>query len=139
MTKSPFQLILLGIFIFLLVIGVLVFAGILPGWRAPAGGAGGTVIWWGTVPQAAIAGPLADFQKAHEAEFTLNYVAKDPATLQTELVEALAAGRGPDVVTQTSDWLLKNREKLSPITYGNLAERLFRDTFVRGRRAHGAF
>jgi ABC-type glycerol-3-phosphate transport system substrate-binding protein len=132
MTKSPFQLILLGVFLFLLVIGILVFAGILPGFRAPSGGTGGAVTWWGTLPQAALAEPLADFKKAHEDEFTINYVEKDPATLQADLIEALAAGVGPDIVTETLDWTLKNRDKVAPIAYANLSERLFRDTFVRG-------
>ena len=54
---NGFQLTLVGIFIFLLVLGVLIFSGILPGFRAPQGGIGGTVTWWGTLPSATL-GPV---------------------------------------------------------------------------------
>lgn len=129
---STFQTILLIVFGFILVIGVLMFAGVLPGFRSPAGGVGGAVEWWGTVPQATMEPLLADFNNAYKSEFSLRYQYHDPARLEAELVEALALGEGPDLVTIPHELVLRQAAKLAPWPEESLSRRAFADTFIRG-------
>lgn len=129
---NTFQVTFIGIFIFILIIGVLIFAGILPGFRAPSGGVGGTVVWWGTVPEDTVQPVLAPLQDAHKDEFTLVYVYKDPRRLESDLLEALALGKGPDLVSMPQSLLYRQSDKLWPIPFETFPLRTFQDTFTRG-------
>lgn len=129
---NGFQLTITGIFILALILGVLIFSGILPGFRAPSGGVGGTVVWWSTLPADSMTSVLEQLRRDHRDEFTLDYVEKDPATLENDLVEALALGRGPDLITLSSDILLRQSAKLAPIPYSTYSKQTFKDTFVLG-------
>ena len=132
MNWSSFQtalVIILGLIVF---IAVLIFAGIIPGFRAPSGGAGGSVTLWGTIPEESVRALLAGFSRLHEKEFTLNYVAKNPLTIESELVEALASGEGPDLVMLPHQALWRERNKLWPFSFETVSERAFLDSFVSG-------
>lgn len=130
-TLTTFQLVLIGAAILFLVVGILIFAGILPGFRAPQGGMGGEVVWWGTIPTQEVQQSLSTFQSAHKKEFTLVYVEKDPRTLEGDLVNTLAVGEGPDLVSLSHEVLARQRDKIFPIPYEFFSRRLFLDTFVR--------
>ena len=127
-----FQTILLVIFGFALVIGLLVFGGILPGFRAPQGGSGGTLVLWGTLPKDKVDIILADVNKQYETSFKLVYVAKDPALFNADLVEALATGQGPDIFFFTHESMATNANKASLVPYASYSARVFADTFVSG-------
>jgi multiple sugar transport system substrate-binding protein len=129
---NTFQITVVGVFLFILVIGVLIFSGVLPGFRAPEGGAGGTVVWWGTVPKDTMDALLSNFRNVHKTDFTLVYEAKDPRTLETDLVNALAVGKGPDIVSLPQDLIYKQGDKVWPIPYETLPLRTYQDTFTRG-------
>ncbi len=133
---STFQIILLLGFVFVVFVGVLVFAGIIPGFRAPEGGSGGQVTIWGTIPSETMNQFFSDFQDAHESEFTVNYNYVDPRRIENEFVNALAAGRGPDLVIWPHSYLLKHRDKLAAIPYEQLAVRNFRENFVRSANVY---
>jgi ABC-type glycerol-3-phosphate transport system substrate-binding protein len=75
---------------------------------------------------------LAPVQDAHQKEFTLVYVAKDPRRLESELLEALALGKGPDIVSMPQDLLYRQSDKLWPIPFETFPLRTFQDTFTRG-------
>src|SRR6185295_10367281 len=100
--------------------------------RAPAGGVGGTVVWWGTIPQDQIQDVLTEMQRQYQDSFTLQYIEKDPNKLEADLVEALALGKGPDLITLSSDMLLRQSEKLAPIGYDVISQQTFADTYVVG-------
>ena len=53
----------------------------------------------------------------------------DPQTYEAELVNALAAGRGPDIFMIHSSWLPKHADKLSPIATSQLQIGRLRDLF----------
>ncbi|HRY62276.1 MAG TPA: extracellular solute-binding protein [Candidatus Paceibacterota bacterium] len=129
MKSSTFQYILLVIFGFLGVFGVLVFAGIIP-----IGGEGatyeGAVTLWGSVPERDMDLVLSDFNKENEDLFTLNYVYKDKQTFENDLINALAKGEGPDLVMITNDLIIKQGDKLLTIPFETYPERTFKDTFV---------
>lgn len=129
---STFQIVVLIVFGVSLLIGVLVFAGILPGFRGQSGGVGGTVIWWGTVSEEVIRPALDNFRRSNESEFRLEYVAKDSRTLESDLLEALASGLGPDLVSLPENFIVRHDNKFLPIPYESFSRRLFLDTFIRG-------
>ncbi len=129
---NGFQMIILAVFIIALVVGTLIFAGVIPGFRAPSGGVGGTVLWWGTIPEERLANFLQTIGRDYRKDFTLQYVEKSEATLESDLVEALALGRGPDLVTLSSSMLLRQSAKLLPVPYSVLSKQDFRNTFVLG-------
>ena len=127
-----FQTILLIVFGFIFVISLLVFGGILPGFRAPKGGSGGTLILWGTLPKTKMDLIMSDVNKQYEAFFNLVYVEKQPFTFDTDLIEALATGQGPDIFFLNHEAIGPNSNKVALIPYSSYSARIFSDTFVSG-------
>ncbi len=132
--KSPniFQTILLIIFGFFLIIGTLIFAGILPGFRAQPGGQAGQITLWGTIPETEMGAFVESFNKVHEEDFTLLYSYQNPATFESVLVDALARGEGPDLIMASQITLSNQADKLLTIPYSNYSLRQFQDNFIRG-------
>jgi ABC-type glycerol-3-phosphate transport system substrate-binding protein len=59
-----------------------------------------------------------------------NYVYVTPENFQTDFLEALATGQGPDLVLLPHEELLNQRNKLFVIPYENLPVRTFRELFI---------
>ncbi len=115
-----------------LVLGVLVFSGLIPiGQKEKDGvtGASGTVVLWGTVKRSAISQQISNFNETNKT-FTVSYVEKNPATFNTELIEALASGIGPDMIMVPTDSILRYSDKIYPIPFTTYPERTFRDTYI---------
>lgn len=127
-----FQVAVLMFFGFALLIGALIFSGILPGFRAPTAGTGGKVVLWGTIPNSQLEPFLRDFRARHQGEFTLEYVAKNKETFEDDYLQALALGRGPDLVFFPQEMINRFGDTLSPIPFETMSERVFRDTFIQG-------
>ena len=132
MNWTTFQTILIIVFGFVLFMAVLIFSCIIPGWCTPSGGLGGTVTLWGPLEQNTADRALEPLKRAYEKEFTLVYVAKNPATIESDLVEALAAGQGPDLVILPATALWRERNKLAPLGFELVSRRDFADQFTRG-------
>ncbi|PIT90872.1 hypothetical protein COU17_03430 [Candidatus Kaiserbacteria bacterium CG10_big_fil_rev_8_21_14_0_10_49_17] len=126
---SIFQVGVIGFFSVMGVIGVLVFAGV--------GGLGrdtvqvGQVTVWGTYSKTA----MLDYFSALAGDNTelldsVEYVEKNPRTYEQDLIEALAAQRGPDVFFLNQALAHKHRDKLLPASYDFLSERDYKDTFI---------
>jgi len=129
-----FQVVVLLIFGFSLLIGILIFSGILPGFSpgGPEGGAGGTVVMWGTVPNEVIAGFINTINLENRDRFTLEYVPKNPNTFTDEYIQALARGRGPDLILINHEMVVNLGDTFAPVPYASFSERDFRDTFAEG-------
>lgn len=115
-----------------LIIAVLIFSGILPGFRTPGGGAAVQVELWGTLSDRALRDFWLNFNKENEGTVVVTYIEKSSATFEQELIEALASGKGPDAVILDQGWLEKHKEKLAPLPYSSLPQRQFLDTFAEG-------
>ncbi|MFA5736878.1 MAG: extracellular solute-binding protein [Candidatus Paceibacterota bacterium] len=135
MNKSnTFQLILLFIFGAAAVVSVLIFSGIIPGFKKTSVGSAGTVVIWGTVDENLLTRDFADLNKKNEDKFLLSYVRKNPATFESELTNALASGTGPDMIIASHEVILQQRERLYPFPAEYYPKRNFYDTFVDGAR-----
>ena len=127
---SVFQMVILGLFIAVLLFGVLVFAGILPGFRQEPVGVAGKIVWWGTWDEPIIQPLVARLNTENLDKFSLTYVVKPAATLEAELTEALAVGSGPDLVSLPSSWVIADGNKFVPMPTEVMSPRQFEDSFI---------
>ncbi|MBI5400918.1 MAG: carbohydrate ABC transporter substrate-binding protein [Candidatus Yonathbacteria bacterium] len=129
--ESPktFQMVVIGVFVVLLILGFLGFSGKLPLPGSKTDINYGTVTLWGTLPSKTMQ-TLISAKLAGNKSIVINYVEKSMATFNRDLIEALASGQGPDFVLLPQDEMIKNLNKLNPISYQTMPERDFRDTFL---------
>ena len=128
MRLSLFQGIVLGVFGIAALIGIFVFANYSGG-----GGTGpqvGTVVIWGTLPKAQITEALTVASRINTDLKGVAYVQKSSSTFRSDLIAAIAAGSGPDMVLISQEDLLSLSKVIQPILPGTLSERTFRDAFA---------
>ncbi|OGG47270.1 hypothetical protein A2671_01885 [Candidatus Kaiserbacteria bacterium RIFCSPHIGHO2_01_FULL_49_13] len=125
---KTFNIVVLGVFIFLAVAGVLVFSGF--------GGFGrnsnqiGRVVVWGTLQSPIMESLFTSIRDERDDFSGVSYVEKDPRTYDRDLVEAIAAGKGPDLFLLEQDHILSLQDKVLRIPYANFSERAFKDSFI---------
>ncbi len=128
--KINFQIVIIGVFIILGILGVLVFAGIIPlGSNKDQAGSLGTVVLWGTVKAESIKVAVQDFNSINPT-FIVKYVEKDPVTFDKDLLEALATGNGPDMFFLPDNLILSYKNKIFPIPYTSYSTASFKNTFA---------
>ncbi len=127
-----FQYILVSFFGVMAVISVIVFANAPASSDDPAlAGASGKVYVWGTYP---IAGVNEVFQKMNDKyrdSFQVEYQYHDPKTFDRDIVEALASGRGPDVLLLPDNLVLRHSDKIEQIPYVSLPQLTFQSMFIQ--------
>lgn len=130
MKISLFQGILLGVFALAGVIGVFSFA-TFQGGNNPEDEIGSVVIW-GAIPKGDFDAALTTIRQSDQRLKGISYIYKQPSTLRTNLVAAIAAGTGPDLVLISHEDLLSLLKVIEPLTSSTLPERTFKDTFAGG-------
>lgn len=125
---NTFQLIVLAIFGICIVVGVAVFALV----RSSSQVDRVAVTVWGTLNQATFGELLKATGLDKDESLSITYVEKRPETFDSEFVEALASGSGPDLIFLPHESILKHRNKIFPIPYESFSERTFKDTFIEG-------
>ena len=131
MKNSKLQTILLAVFGVAILVAVLMFSGVIPtpGGKGGSTGAKGTVVLWGTLDDATMRKLLYDFNEAHQG-VVVNYVQKNPDTFNSDLVEAIASGTGPDLIMMPADSIIQNASVIFHIPYTAITQRTFLDTYV---------
>lgn len=127
---KTFQIVVLGIFVVLILLGLLGFSGKLPLPTKPQDINYGEVVLWGTIPANIVQTAIADKLRS-ERSVTIKYVEKNKVNFDRDFVEALASGTGPDLFMLGQDDLLRNLNKIALIPYQNVSERTFKDTFIQ--------
>jgi len=127
---SNFQLILKIIFGAFIVVAVLIFAGVLPGFKKNPEGLSGEVLLWGTVPLEVMQPLLGELNNNYGNEFRILYEEKSAGTFENDLLDALAAGAGPDLFILPHNLILRHEDKVSPISFELISERDFKNTFI---------
>lgn len=87
---------------------------------------------WSTIPQEQVDNFLGSINEKYREAFVVTYKQKSAARFEEELVSALAAGSGPDLVIVPSDMMVSAADKLYPMPVDSLSERQFKDTYVDG-------
>ena len=121
------QIIILGVFIFFLVVAVIVFA-MFGGSNNSASEA--TAVIWGPLPESVMARATEILNNAKAGSIKIKYQQIPAEEFEERLTNALADGTGPDAVLMTEDLLYTNRKRLTLISYNAFSERAFKDTFV---------
>lgn len=127
--KGNFQIIILIVFIVAAILGVLVFSGAIPLGNSSGTTTQGTVVLWGTV-KASIVSPLLDDFNRVNTTFVTKYVEKSPDTFDNDLLEALAAGTGPDMFFISDDLAYKYSNKIFTIPYTSFPINTFKSNYV---------
>lgn len=125
---SKFQIILLSVFTFFIVAGTIAFS-------MYKGGDNSTVSLpsieiWGTFSSATFNEYVNSINNGLAKSLSINYIQKTKDNFNTDYVEALARGGGPDAILVTQDILPKNEDKVLTIPFTTLPERTFKDTYV---------
>ena len=128
---TPFQIILLVAFGSVAMIAVLIFSGVLPGYKnqGTQKGPAVSVSLWGTLPRGQINGIISVINKENKS-YKIEYTELPSSSYESEVVNALASGKGPDFWLISQDMVLKNKDKISPIPFAYYPERNFRDDFI---------
>ncbi|HEX9503066.1 MAG TPA: extracellular solute-binding protein [Patescibacteria group bacterium] len=88
------------------------------------------ITWWKTFEDTEnVSNLINDFQTANK-NVVVNFVKKDAATYEQDLVNALASNSGPDVFSIHNDWLPKHIDKIVPLPDTALSLRTYKDSFV---------
>lgn len=126
---SPFQIGIIILFVIFIVGGVVVFAA----FGGLTGSSGvGPVVMWGTLDEQVMQEVIGALATQDDGFDEVSYVEKNPATYRAELVNALAAGQGPDLFLLREDDIVNFSDKIVPVPYSSLSIRRFNDTFVPG-------
>ena len=125
-----FQIILIVVFIFAAIVGLLVFSGAIPLGGKDQEGGQGTVILWGTFKTESLSGLLEDFNNVNQS-YIVRYVQKNPETFDQELLEALASGIGPDMFFLPDNLAFHYGNKIFAVPYDNYPLASFKKNFVQ--------
>lgn len=126
----PFQIILLAVFVIAAIAGLVAFSL----FKGKSGPNGGPVVLevWGPLPSVAFSAATSDLS---DNDFKLTYREIPPAQFEQTLIEALAAGKGPDAIILPSDLVVRQGDKVVPIPLATLSERQFTDSFAEAAEA----
>ena len=127
--SNIFQYVFIGAFVLFAVIGIILFATYRNKSKeleqVP-------IVMWGTVEEDRMTKFLDEVKTLTGRAYNINYVEKEAATLDSELVEALASNSGPNVLLLPQDLIVRYRERVITIPYSDTlyTERSFDDTFI---------
>lgn len=123
---KPFNLVILMVFIVLALVGVFIFAT----FQGKGTESIGTVVIWGSVPTEIVKGELEVVRVARKDFDRVSYTEVPAEALIPNLVDAIAASRGPDLVLFPTSYLSTHADKLQDIPYSVMSRRTFQNTFI---------
>lgn len=132
-----FQTILLFVFVIGMVVGILIFSGILPGFKKDKASTQANLVLWGTVDYDQISKLLTNFNSQNEGIFSIQYTQKSEKSIESDLVQALARNQGPDLVLFTDSMIVRYGDLIQPLPYTSLPVRDFQEMFVDGASIFG--
>lgn len=113
----------------LLIFGFLGFSGKLP---LPSSGKNinyGEVTLWGSIPASTMQTLISNNLRDNKS-ISIKYVQKSAETINRDFIEALASGKGPDLILLAQDEIVKNLDKFTIVPYQTILERDFKNTFI---------
>ncbi len=122
---NSFQSIILGIFGFFIIAGLLAVALV----KQRGGADVVSLSVWGSVPRESVEPLIQSFWTGDKLKVSYHEIAE--GSLDQDLLEALAAGRGPDMILLPLELLTRYKDKLQIIPYSTYTERDFKDTFIQ--------
>jgi len=77
-----------------------------------------TLTMWGVFDDETVFKPMIDLYQSLNPNVTINYVKKDYNEYIQQSVDAIAAGKGPDIWMLRNDWVFEQSDKLKTMTPG---------------------
>ena len=131
-TTSPFKMFIFFIFFMFAAVGMIMFAL----FQATGGGEDiGDVTMWGTLPEDQFTIFLTELALTDRDISNIRYSYTPEERFNTTLIEALASGRGPDIVLLTNDQILQHRDRMFITPYEQYSTRDFKDTYIESAEA----
>jgi len=127
--KNILQYVIMVVFGFAGIFALLVFAGVIQ-IGSKVSKFSGEVVLWGTVPSNELREMFSGFNKEHKKEFSVVYRSFFPEEFDEELTEALASGRGPDLMLLPDNLIVRHEDKVFPIPFDSYPLVSFQNTFV---------
>ncbi|MDP2593547.1 MAG: extracellular solute-binding protein [bacterium] len=125
MSSKTFQTVVLAAFGIFMILGI----GALAIFRGGGGeGSGVPVVIWGTLPRGDM--NLTIEEVFAQSDYQARYVEKPAESFERDFVEALAVGKGPDLVLVSQDNLVRFSDKLQLIPFNRISERTFKDSYI---------
>lgn len=122
------QLVAIGVVLFLIIAIALAF---LFGRKAPKESkTSGNIVIWGVFDDSDVWSDIVDKFNDSYPDVDITYQKKSIETYETDLIRALAAGRGPDIFYINNTWLPKHIEELVPIGQDYMTASQYQDIFV---------
>lgn len=124
-------MIILGFFALGALGAVGMLAGIIPIPKSANEAISGPVVIWGTRPKTDF--EFVDtFIQVNYKNVSVKYIQKNIQTFESELNEAIASGRSPDLIVISQEQLLRNRSKIRPVSVNQDALFSFSQTYING-------
>lgn len=124
----PFQIIIMAIFGVVALLGIALFAS-FQGFSSGVPQVG-TVTIWGTLPGNEMSLALSEYRQAHQEYGKVSYTQRPQETFDQDLAEAIASGRGPDLIVISQEDLASAQSKLAMIPSNVISERDFRTAYL---------
>ncbi len=108
------------------------FSGLFAGFSPCKGKqpAAATLEFWGVFDDSDVWQPIINKFSQQYPYITINYHKKNITTYESELVDALAAGRGPDIFMINNAWLPKHKDKLIAVPETLISTKSFSEIFM---------
>lgn len=127
LTRSQITIIGSVLFMTLLLVGI--FTGILPGTRSPSQKLPQVSLTiWGIDPSSNFAESINQY-RIKRNNVSIEYKQIPEGTFERDVVDALASGSGPDIIMFHNTWLLKHYRKIVPAGDTQFTVTQLRDTF----------
>ncbi len=127
MKMSVFQMVSLGLFAVLLLVGIGFFSTYNNVGRS---GAVGKVTIWGTADFSVVDRALTEIRQKDKTLQDVTYVQKNSETYATDLINAMASGRGPDLFMISQDQVTGFSDKIGTIPYGAVSQQSFTESYI---------
>lgn len=125
--KSIFQIVILGLFAFFIVVGIFMFASLSGGSN---GKDIGDVVMWGTYDASLMDSYLRTLNDTDQRAAHIFYEQIPESEFQSRLAEALASGTGPDLFLLSQADVLRDWTKVQALPYDTMSKSAFVNTFI---------
>ncbi len=127
--NNKFKTILLAVFGFLFLVGLIAFS------TFKAGPSSNTptvnVSIWGTVDKNIFNNFIALLKTNQNLILKLTYTQKSIDTIDNDILEAIATGKAPDTILIPQELMKRYLDKVNLISYATIPQRTFKDTFIQ--------
>lgn len=110
-------------------IAILVFSGILPGYKGSDSNIRISVTVWGTFGSSNVDKFITEL-KSENKTLDIKYVEKKQESYEIDLINAIASGNGPDIFLFPQNWIIKHKNKAWQIPFKSFSEINFKNIFI---------